>query len=155
MIDEQIENVIIEMQEKTENNKIKWISVNKLHNWNRIKSRIEKAKDENLKDFFIDEDYSYGFEKKEGYILLLNMRYSRASIFSPALDKHILIAIKNRDLIPINLSLYVKDGYRALVEELVGKISIQMEKDHEEPGDLYNFLAAMLEDDEDGRYTDE
>lgn len=85
----------------------------------------------------------------------MNMRYSRASIFSPALDKHILIAIKNRDLIPINLSLYVKDGYRALVEELVGKISIQMEKDHEEPGDLYNFLEAMLEDDEDGSITDE
>ena len=47
MIDEQSENVIIEMQEKTENDKI---------------NRIEKAKDENLKDFFIDEDYSYGFE---------------------------------------------------------------------------------------------
>lgn len=53
MIDEHIENVIIEMQEKTENDKIKWKRVNKLHNWNRIKSRIEKAKDENLKDFFL------------------------------------------------------------------------------------------------------
>lgn len=155
MIDEHIENVIIEMQEKTENDKIKWKRVNKLHNWNRIKSRIEKAKDENLKDFFIDEDYSYGFEKKEGSILLLNMRYSRASVFSPALDKHILIAIKNRDLIPINLSQYVTDGYRKLVEELVDKITIQIEKHHEEPGDLYNFLAAMLEDDEDGSITDE
>ena len=55
MIDEQIENVIIEMQEKTENNKIKWISVNKLHNWNRIKSRIEKAKDE-IEEFYLDKD---------------------------------------------------------------------------------------------------
>lgn len=155
MIAEHIENVIMEMIEKTKNGVLKWKLVDKIDDWETVKKQIEKAKEVDLKDYFIDDEKSYVVCKSGGYVMALNIRYGNAPVFSPALDKYILVVKINADLMPENLSNYDSQGYKDLLQELVEAIEDQKNEEYIMPDCLYNFLEKVLGEDEDGRIINE
>ena len=151
MIAEHIENTIVEMIEKTKNGVLKWKPIDKIDKWENVKKQIEKTKEVNLKDYFIDDTKSYAVCKSGGYVMVLNIRYGNAPVFSPALDKYILVVKINADLMPENLSNYDWQGYKDLLQELVKAIEDQRYEEYIMPDCLYNYLAKVLGEDEDGR----
>lgn len=148
---EHIKNTIIEMIKITKNGVIKWIPVDKIEDWEYEKKQIEKTKEVNLKDYFIDDTNSYAFCKDGGYVLVLNIRYGNAPVFSPALDKYILVVKINAALMPENLSDFDGQGYKELLQELVEAIEYQRNEEYIMPDCLYDFLEKVLGEDADGR----
>lgn len=155
MMAEHIENVITRMINKTQNGVLKWKSVGKYDDWENVKRQIERTKEVNLKDYFIDDSKSYGVYKNGGYVLVLNICYGNAPVFSPALNKYILIAKINADLPPQNLSNCDCEGYKNLLHELVESIEHQKKEEYNMPDCLYDFLDKILGEDEDGRIINE
>lgn len=155
MIAEYVENRIIELINKTKEGVLKWKSVDKIYEWAEIKKQIEKTKEVDLKDYFIDDTKSYYVYKNGGYIMVLNIRYGNAPVFSPVLDKYILVIKINIDFMPQNLSNYDCQGYKNLLEELVTEIEYQMNEEYNMPDCLYNFFEKILGEDENGRIINE
>lgn len=155
MIAEHIENVITRMIKKTQNGALKWKSVDKIDNWENVKRQIEGTKEVNLKDYFIDDSKSYGVYKNEGYVLVLNICYGNAPVFSPALDKCILIVKINADIPPHNLSNYDCEEYKNLLHELVEAIEHQKNEEYIMPDCLYDFLDKIIGEGGDGRIINE
>lgn len=155
MMAEHIENTIVRMIDKTQNGVLKWKSVDKIDEWESVKRQIERTKEVNLKDYFIDDSKSYGVYKNGGYVLVLNIRYGNAPVFSPALDMYILVVKINEDLLPENLSNYDCKGYKDLLHELVETIEYQKKEEYIMPDCLYDFLDKILGEEEDGRIINE
>ena len=144
MVADYIGNVIEKMIEKTKQGVLKWKPVEKLNEWDHMKHQIIKTRGENLKYYIIDDTKSYAVHKGEGYVMVLNIRYSNALVFSPALDRYILVVKINDELMPQNLSNYDAQGYRNMLQELVKEIEYQRNKEFEMPECLYNFLEEIL-----------
>lgn len=147
MMAEHVENFIYGLIEKTRSNTLKWISVEKIDEWEKIKKQIQQSKEVNLKDYFIDDIKSYCISKSSGYVLLLNIRYGNAPVFSPALDKYILVVKINEDIMPENLSNYDFQGYQSLLLELLEEIEFQKSEECNMPDSLYMFFDKILGDD--------
>ena len=92
---DRIEEFILRLKNKTQEGKLKWKVLSQFSEWDRIKNEIEKSTRVNLKNFYIDDEKSYCMNKNNGYVILLYVRYSKAPIFSPALDKCILLVKMN------------------------------------------------------------
>ena len=146
MMAEHIEIIIEQMIEKTKSEVLKWKSIDKIDGWEDVKKQIEKTKEVNLKDYFIDDTKSYGIRKSGGIVAVLNIRYGNAPIFSSALDKYILVVKINADLMPQNLSRYDVQGYKELLQELVEAIECQRDEEYDMPDCLYEFLEKVLEE---------
>jgi len=155
MIEEYIENTIAPIIEKTKNGVLKWKSVDKIDDWKNVKKQIEKNKENNLKDYFIDDTKSYALCKSGGCIMVLNIRYGNAPVFSPALDKYILVVKINAEYMPENLSNYDWQEYKDLLQELIESIEYQRNEENIMPDCLYNFFEKMLGENEDGRVINE
>lgn len=155
MMAEYIENVIARMIYKTKNGVLNWKSVGKIDDWENVKKQIERTKEVNLKDYFINDSKSYGVYKNGGYVLVLNICYGNAPVFSPALDMYIFVVKINADLPPQNLSDYDREGYKNLLHELVESIEHQKKEEYTMPDCLYDFLGKILGEDEDGRLINE
>lgn len=155
MIAEYIGNTIKKMIEKTQNDVLKWKPVDKIDNWEKVKKQIEKTKEVNLKDYFIDDTKSYAVCESGGYVMVLNIRYGNAPVFSPALDKHILVITINAELMPENLFTYDCQGYREMLQDLVEAIEYQRNEECSMPECLYNFFNKVLGEDGDGRVINE
>lgn len=155
MMADYIENTIERMISKTQNGVLKWKAVDKIDDWENVKRQIERTKEVNLKDYFIDDSKSYGVYKNGGYVLVLNIRYGNAPVFSPALDMYILVVKINADLLPENLSNYDCKGYKDLLYYLVESIEQQKNEEYIMPDCLYDFLDKILGEDEDGRIINE
>ena len=109
MVADQVESFINDLQERTSNGRLVWKPVSSMGDWEKKKHRIEKSEDIELKDYFIEDDQSYVIEKNGAYVMLLRLRYGNAAIFSPALDKYILVAQINEEIPLENLDMIVKD----------------------------------------------
>lgn len=155
MIAEYIENFIIKITSKTEIGTIKWKTVDKIEDWEKIKKEIEKSKEVDLRDYFIDDTKSYCVCKRGGYVLVLNIRYGNAPVFSPALDKYILVIKINADFMPENLSNYDWQGYKSSLQKLIETIDYQINEEYIMPDCLYDFLEKILGEDEDGSIINE
>ncbi len=155
MMAEHIENKIVEMIEKTKNGALRWKPVDKIDDWEYVKKQIEKTKEVNLMDYFIDDTKSYAICKDGGYVLVLNIRYGNAPVFSPALDKYILVVKINADLMPENLSNFDRQGYKELLKELVEAIEYQRNEEYIMPDCLCDFLEKVLGEDADGGVINE
>lgn len=146
MVADQIDNFIDELLEKTRSGKLElsWKPVNKIDDWEKKRQRIEKADDINLKDYFIEDDQSYGIEKNGACVMLLKLRYGNASIFSPALDRYLLIAQINEELPLENLSGYDYEEFKEKLEQLLQTIEEKKWEKYEMPDDLSRFFAMIL-----------
>lgn len=156
MIADRIEKFIFDLINITGKGELEWKYVDKFAEWERIKKEIEKAEELNLKDYLIDNTRSYCINKGGGYVMVLHIRYGKAQVFSPALDKYVLIIKMNDDLLPENLSNYNgEDGYKSLLMDLVKEIELQKRKQYDMPEYMYEFFDKVLEEDDNGRTTNE
>lgn len=153
MVAEHVENFIRELIKKTENGKLKWKIIDKFDAWEIIKRQIEKEID--LKDYFINDTKSYGICKSGGYVMLLNVQYGNAPVFSPVLDKYVLFIKINDDFLPQNLSGYDWQCYKDLLLELIEAIETKENEAYNMPDCMYDFFEKILEEDENGRTIDE
>ena len=106
--------------------------------------RIEKSDDIDLKDYFIEADQSYVIEKNGAYVMLLRLCYGNASIFSPALDKYMLVAQIHEEIPLENLSGYDYDGFERELEQLLQLIEDKKWEKYEMPDDLHRFFTMIL-----------
>ena len=154
MVADQVENFINELQNKTHSGRLAWKPVSRVEDWERKKHRIEKADNIELKDYFIEDDQSYAIEKKGAYVMLLRLRYGNASIFSPALDKYILVAQINEEIPLENLSGYDCEGFEKELEKLLQLIEDKKWEKYEMPDDLHRFFDMILENKDNGDIAD-
>lgn len=154
MIAEQIENFIIGLIEKTQKGSLKWKAVEKINAWKEMKEQIQQTIRDDLKDYFIEDSKSYYINKSNGYVMVLNVRYGNAPVFSDALDKYILIVKINDDLLPENLSKHDWQGYKNLLQELTDEIEFQRNEEYIMPDCMYEFFGKVLGEDENGRIID-
>ena len=155
MVADRIEKFILRLKDKTQERKLRWKVLSQYAEWDRIKEEIEKSVRVNLKNFYIDDEKSYCLNKNNGYVIVLYVRYSKAPIFSPALDKFILLVKLNDDFPPENLSTYnSEDGYNSLLFELIEVIDKQKWEEYRLPEYMYDFFDKILKEDENGRITD-
>lgn len=145
MVAEHVENFILGLITKTQDGKLKWKVVDKIDTWEKIKRHIEKEID--LKEYFINESKSYGINKSGGYVMLLNLQYSNAPVFSPALDKYDLFIKINDDFIPQNISNYDYQGYKDLLLQLIEAIEMKENEEYIMPDCMYDFFEKILEED--------
>lgn len=149
MIADRIEKFILDLISKTGKGDLEWKCVDKFVEWERIKKEIEKTEEINLKDYLIDNTRSYCINKGGGYVMVLHIRYGKAQVFSPALDKYVLIIKMNDDLLPENLSNYNgEDGYKSLLMDLINEIELQKCERYSMPEYMYEFFNKILEDNE-------
>ncbi len=153
MVAERVENFILELVEKTRGGRLKWKVIDKINTWGNIKRQIEKEID--LKGYFINESKSYGINKCGGFVMLLNLQYSNAPVFSLALDKYVLFIKINEDFLPQNISDYDHQGYKDLLLELIEAIEMKENEEYIMPDCMYDFFEKILEEDENGRITNE
>lgn len=146
MVADQIENFINELLNQTRSGKLVWKPVNKVEDWEKKKQRIEKSDDIDLKDYFIEADQSYVIEKNGAYVMLLRLCYGNASIFSPALDKYMLVAQIHEEIPLENLSGYDYDGFERELEQLLQLIEDKKWEKYEMPDDLHRFFTMILEE---------
>ena len=154
MVADQVESFINELQERTSNGRLVWNPVSGLEDWEKKKHRIEKSEDIELKDYFIEDDQSYVIEKNGAYVMLLRLRYGNAAIFSPALDKYILVAQINEEIPLENLSGYDCEGFEKELEKLLQLIEDKRWEKYEMPDDLHRFFDMILEDKDNGDIAD-
>lgn len=154
VVADNIEIFINGLINETRRKNLKWKRVSKIKEWEKLKKEIESAKEVDLKDYFIDASKSYCITQNEGYVMVLNIRYGNAPVFSPALDKDVLVIKINEDFLPQNLSLYDVDGYKDLLKELVDVIERQINVEHLMPDCMYEFFRHVLGEDKDGRTVD-
>jgi len=145
MVAECVENFILKLVKKTQEGRVKWKVIDKINTWEKIKRQIEKEVD--LKGYFINEFKSYGINKCGGYVMLLNLQYSNAPIFSPALDKYVLFIKINEDFLPENISDYDYQGYKDLLLELIKAIEMKENEKYIMPDCMYEFFEKVLEED--------
>ena len=156
MVAERIENFIKGLIKKTESGELKWKAVDKVDTWEMIKKQIKEAKDINLEDYFINDAKSYIIKKNDGYVIVLNVQYGNAPVFSSALDKYILFIKINDEFIPQNLSAYDNtQGYSDLLLELIGSIEVKKNETCNMPDCMYDFFEKILGEDKNGRTIDE
>ena len=155
MIADRIEKFIFDLINKTSKGDLEWKCVDKFVEWELIKKEIERAEEFSLKKYFIDNTRSYCIHKGGGYVIVLHIRYGKAQVFSPALDKYVLIIKMNDDLLPENLSSYGEDGYKNLLINLVQEIELQKHPKYDMPDYMYEFFDKVLEEDDNGRITNE
>lgn len=154
VVADNIEIFINGLIHETRRKNLKWKRVSKIKEWVKLKKEIESTKEVDLKDYFIDTSKSYCITQNEGYVMILNIRYGNAPVFSPALDKDVLVIKINEDFLPQNLSLYDVDGYKDLLKELVDVIERQINVEHLMPDCMYEFFRHVLGEDKDGRIVD-
>lgn len=154
MVADRIETFIKGLINETRNENLKWKRVSKIKEWEKLKIEIECTKEVDLKDYFIDDTKSYCITKSEGYVMVLNIRYGNAPVFSPALDKDVLVIKINEEFLPQNLSLYDVDGYKDLLKELVVVIEHQINVEYLMPDCMYEFFKYVVGENEDGRTVD-
>lgn len=148
MIADQIERFILDLNCKTQEGELKWKVLAQFTECDRIKKEIEKSSKVNLKNFFIDDERSYCLNKGDGYVIVLYVRYSKAPIFSPALDKRFLLVKINDDFPLENLSAYSgEDGYGGLLLELAETIDVQIQEKYSTLEYLHEFFVRMLGED--------
>lgn len=152
---ERIENFIFKLIEKTENGEIKWKGVDEVKAWRTVKRQIQKSEEIDLKDYFIDDARSYCASRSGGHVMVLNIRYGNAPVFSPALDKYVLIVKINDELMPQNLSSYDSEGYKDLLRALIDAIEFQKNEENIMPDCMYDFFDRFIGEEENGRITDE
>lgn len=156
MIADRIEKFIFDLISKTKKGELEWKCVDKFVEWELIKKEIEKAEEFNLNTYFIDNTKSYCIKKGGGYVMVLHIRYGKAQVFSPALDKYVLIIKMNDDLSPENLSNYNgENGYKSLLTDLVHEIELQKRPKYDMPEYMYEFFDKVLEEGDNGRITNE
>lgn len=153
MMAEHVENFILELIKKTQSGGIEWKVINKLYAWKNIKKEIEK--EIGLDGYFINESNSYGINKCGGHVMLLNLRYSKALVFSPALDKYVLFIKINDDFLPENISKYDHQEYKDLLLKLFETIEMKEKEKYIMPDCMYDFFEKFLEEDKNGRTIDE
>lgn len=153
MIAEHVENFILKLIMNTKEGKLKWKVIDRINTWEKIKRQIGKEID--LKGYFINESKSYGINKCGGYVMLLNLQYSNAPVFSPALDKYFLFIKINDDFSPQNISDYDYQGYKDLLLELIEAIEMKENEEYVMPDDMYDFFEKILEEDENGSIINE
>lgn len=154
MVADQVESFINGLQERTSNGRLVWNPVSGVEDWEKKKHRIEKSKDIELKDYFIEDDQSYVIEKNGAYVMFLRLRYGNAAIFSPALDKYILVAQINEENPLENLSGYDCEGFEKELEKLHQLIEDKKWEQYEMPDDLHRFFDMILEDKDNGDIAD-
>lgn len=154
MIADRIETFIIGLISETRKENLKWKRVSKIKEWEILKKEIERTTEVDLKDYFIDDTRSYCINKSEGYVMVLNIRYGNAPVFSPALDKDVLVIKINEDFSPQNLSLYDMDGYKELLKVLVDSIEHQINIEYLMPDYMYEFFSDVLGENKNGRTAD-
>lgn len=148
MMADQIERFILKLKDKTQEGEVKWNVLSQFAEWNSIKKEIEKSSRVNLKNYYIDDEKSYCFKRNNGYVIVLYVRYSKAPIFSPALDKCILLVKMNDDFPPENLSTYnSEDGYGNLLIELLKVIDKKKQEEYNLPECMYDFFYQILRKD--------
>ena len=143
MKEERIEKFIEKLIKKTEKKKITWKVLNKIDDWKNIKEEIKVIKQEDLKNYFIEENKSYCIVKAGGYVILLRMRYGNASIFSPVLDRYVLLVKINEELYTVNLADYAIDGYDEMIEKLYEIIEQQKRNKYNITDCLNEFLEKI------------
>lgn len=154
MMADQVERFILELKDKTQKGKLKWKVLTQFAECDRIKKEIEKSSRINLKNFFIDAEKTYYLNINDGYVIVLYVRYSKAPIFSPALDKRILL-VKINGFPPENLSAYNSvDGYGNILLELTEVINEQKQEEYSFSEYMFDFLDKILREDENGSFTD-
>lgn len=153
MIAEHIENFMLELVNKTQDGSIRWKAIDKIDTWEKIRKQIEKEID--LKGYFINESRSYGINKSGGYVMLLNLQYSNALVFSPALDKYSLFIKINNDFLPQNIFDSDHQGDKELLIALIEAIEMQEWDEYIMPDCMYDFFKRVLEEDEDGNIINE
>lgn len=139
---EHVENFILGLKEKTQSGGIEWKVINKLSAWKDIKKEIDK--EIGLDGYFINESKSYGINKCDGYVMLLNLQYSKALVFSPALDKYVLFIKINDDFLPQNISNYDHQEYKDLLLELFETIEMKENEKYTMPDCMYDFFEKFL-----------
>ena len=147
MIAEQIEEFILALKEKTQKGQLYWQILSQIDERNKIKREIEKLRKSGLKNYFITDEKSYCLNKCNGYVIVLYLRYSKATIFSPSLDRRILLVQISSDFPIENLSEYSgENGFNNLLQELVQIIEQQKKEKYSFPDDLYSFFNKVLEE---------
>ena len=154
MVADQVENFIEELQKRTGSGRLVWKPVNKMEDWENKKHRIEKSDNIELKDYFIEDDQSYVIEKNGAYVMLLRLRYGNASIFSPALDKYILVAQIHEEIPLENLSGYDYEGFEKELEKLLQLVEDKKWEKYEMPDGLHRFFDMILGDENNGDIVD-
>lgn len=142
MMSEQVANFIDGMIDRTEKRKLKWSPLEKFEQWEKVRIEVEKAIE--LDEYFIDITKSYGIGIGDGYVLIINIRYANAPIFSPALDKYRLIIKINDDYNPENLSAYSSDEFKEELLQLVDIIEQQRNDNYNMPDSMYEFFNKVL-----------
>lgn len=153
MIAERVEHFILELISKTQDGMIRWKAIDTIDTWEKIKRQIEKEID--LKGYFINESKSYGINKCGGYVMLLNLQYSNAPVFSPALDKYSLFIKINDAFFPQNIFDNDHQGDKELLIALIEAIEMKEYEEYIMPDCMYDFFKRILGEDENGRTINE
>ena len=147
MVADRIEEFISALKDKTQQEQLDWQILSQLPEHNKIKREIEKLGRSSLKNYFIDEEKSYCLYKCRGYVIILYLQYSKAAVFSPSLDRRILLVQISKDFPFQNLSLYnAEDGYDKFLQELSQIIERQRQERDCAPDNLYAFFNKILEE---------
>ena len=147
MVAERIEKFISVLKDKMQQEQWDWQILSQVPEYNKIKRGIEKLVRSSLKNYFIDDEKSYCLNKCGGYVIILYLQYSKADVFSPSLDRRILLVQISKDFPFQNLSLYnAEDGFDESLQELSQIIERQRQERNCFPDDLYVFLNKMLEE---------
>ena len=79
-----------------------------------------------------------------------SVKYGNAVVFSPALDKYLLIAKIHEGMPLENLTKYSSDEYIVQLKQLHEEIQRECYGKYEMPDELYKFLDKILEEDSNG-----
>lgn len=140
-----IERFIDGLIEQTKNNKLDWRAARTISDWREIRKELDDSEVVSMTDYFIDDKNSYVIKYDEGYIFLLKMRYANAMIFSPALDKYLLVVKINENVLFENLCNY--DEGNLFQDQLLGLNKYIQENSFERlsmPESLYSFMNHVL-----------
>ncbi|MCI6064845.1 hypothetical protein MR818_05650 [bacterium] len=147
MVSEHINGFIMQLIEKTEKGQIKWQRIERMPDWYIEKRMLTHMINE---EYFIDDEESFFIEKEDGYLVFLCVKYGNAVVFSPALDKYLLIAKIHEGMPLENLTKYSSDEYIVQLKQLHEEIQRECYGKYEMPDELYKFLDKILEEDSNG-----
>lgn len=145
MMSDQIESFINGLIQKTIRGNLIWKSLDNLNAWKKICEEIQESKEADLKTYYISVKESYYLKNSNGYVFLLNARYSSATIFSPALDRKFLIIKINPEIPLVNLCNYNgEDGFNKLLTVLYEEVQNKKTENVEMPDAMYSFFNNIL-----------
>lgn len=143
MMCERIEGFISDLTYNIQYDSMLWDFFSNLFNYDKIlKEFMITTGSENYRGYLVNAEKSYYLKVGLGYVFLLNLYYSNKQLFSPSLDKNILLVKINNSMTLENLSIY--GDFNDKVNILYSEVEEQLYRKSPMPEALYEFMEKVI-----------